>query len=159
MKIIALFVIVLIMSAVSTVHAKEMSFSQDDRDRLIRLETKFEEGQKGVQRQIEEGQKGLQRQIEEGQKGLQRQIDDLKTSNQKQFDDLRAFLFWGFGILFGGMGMLISFVMWDRRTALAPAVDKIKALEEREEVLVKVLKEMARKDANAAEALRHAGLV
>ena len=148
MKLIALFVIVLIMSAVSTVHAKEISFSQDDRDRLVRLETKFEEGQKGVQRQIEEGQKGLQR-----------QIDDLKTSNQKQFDDLRAFLFWGFGILFGGMGMLISFVLWDRRTALAPAVDKIKALEEREELLVKVLKEMARKDANAAEALRHAGLV
>jgi len=137
MKLIALFVIVLIMSAVSTVHAKEISFSQDDRDRLVRVEIK----------------------VEEGQKGIQRQVDDLKTSNQKQFDDLRAFLFWGFGILFGGMGMLISFVLWDRRTALAPAVDKIKALEEREELLVKVLKEMARKDANAAEALRHAGLV
>ena len=42
---------------------------------------------------------------------------------------------------------------------MAPAVDKIKAVEEREELLERVLKEMARKDANAAEALRHAGLL
>lgn len=42
---------------------------------------------------------------------------------------------------------------------MAPAADKIKSVEEREELLERVLKEMARKDANAAEALKHAGLI
>ncbi|MFN7065294.1 MAG: hypothetical protein ACK4OF_04010, partial [Aquificaceae bacterium] len=71
--------------------AKEVPFTQEDRDRLIRLEVKVEEGQKALQTQIN---------------GLQKQIDDLRT-----------LMLWGFGILFGGMGILIGLVMWDRRTA------------------------------------------
>lgn len=67
--------------------SEEVSFTKEDRDRLIRLEIK----------------------LEESYKFLQKQIDDLKT-----------FMLWGFGILFGGMGLLIGFVIWDRRTAVAP---------------------------------------
>ncbi|MEJ7619833.1 MAG: hypothetical protein WKI46_03295, partial [Aquificaceae bacterium] len=55
---------------------KEVPFTQEDRDRIIRLE--------------------------EGQKYLQKQIDELKRDTQRQFDELRTFLYWGFGILFGG---------------------------------------------------------
>gem|GEM_PF-1362460 len=98
-----LFLIIILGILLSTInfsYAKEISFTQDDRDRLIRLETK-----------VEEGTKSLEKQMVEGQNSLQRQIDDLKT-----------FMLWGFGILFGGMGLLIGFVIWDRRTALAPAV-------------------------------------
>ncbi len=86
-RLIPLAIIILLFTTVSS-FAREVPFTQDDRDRLIRLETK----------------------VDEGQKALQRQIDDLKT-----------FMLWGFGILFGGMGILIGFVIWDRRTALAPA--------------------------------------
>lgn len=96
--------------------------------------------------------KGDIKRIEEGQRISQKQLDDTRR-------ELKEFLLWGFGITFAGIFALIGFVLWDRRTALAPAVDKIKAVEEREEVLERVLKEMARKDANAAEALRHAGLI
>lgn len=97
--------------------------------------------------------------LEEGQKVSQKQIDDLRIQVGDTRRELKEFLLWGFGVTFAGIFTLIGFVLWDRRTALAPAVDKIKAVEEREEVLEKVLKEMARKDANAAEALRHAGLI
>jgi hypothetical protein len=101
-------------SLVSIGFAKEVPFTQDDRNRLIRLETK----------------------VEEGQKSLQKQFDDLKGNTQRQGDnlieqmrDLKTFMLWGFGILFGGMGILIGFVIWDRRTALAPAVRKSRELE------------------------------
>ncbi len=87
-------------------HSKEVPFTQGDRNRLIRLETKIEE---------------MDKRIEMGQISLQRQIDDTRNSLQKQIDDLKTFMLWGFGILFGGMGILIGFVIWDRRTALAPA--------------------------------------
>ncbi|MEJ5338931.1 MAG: hypothetical protein ACK42C_00985 [Aquificaceae bacterium] len=71
---------------------REVPFTQEDRDRIIRLE---------------EGQKHLQKQIDD----LKKQIDDLKRDTQRQFDELRTFLYWGFGILFGGMEILIGFVL------------------------------------------------
>ncbi len=85
---------------------KEVPFTQEDRDRIIRLE--------------------------EGQKHLQKQIDELKRDTQRQFDELRTFLYWGFGILFGGMGILIGFVIWDRRTAVEPVARKLREIEEKE---------------------------
>ncbi len=104
-----LFIFILVMIAIMgnalSAYARDVSFTQDDRDRIIRLE--------------------------EGQKSLQRQIDDLKTSIERQLDNLYTLILWGFGILFSGMGILIGFVLWDRRTALAPAIKKNKELEER----------------------------
>ena len=131
-KILLIMVVMAIMGNALSAHAKDISFTQEDRDRIIRLETK----------------------VEEGQKSLQRQIDDLKTSTQRQFDNLCTLILWGFGILFGGMAMLIGFVIWDRRTALAPAVKKNKELEEREELLERALKEFAKQEPRLAEVLR-----
>jgi len=86
-------------------------------------------------------------------------IDQRFEGITQQISELKSFMLWGFGILFAGMFSLVGFVLWDRRTALAPAVSKYSALEEREEKLEKVLKEMAQTDPRAAEALRHVGLL
>lgn len=86
--------------------AREIPFTLEDRERLIRLE---------------EGQKALMQRIEE----TNRRINDLYT-----------LMLWGFGILFSGMGILIGFVLWDRRTALEPFVKKTRDLK-----LAKTLKE------------------
>jgi hypothetical protein len=50
--------------------------------------------------------------------------------------------------------MLMGFVLWDRRTALAPAIKKSKELEEREELLERALKEFAKQEPRLAEVLR-----
>jgi hypothetical protein len=86
--------------------------------------------------------------LDEGQKALREQITDLKD-----------FMLWGFGVLFAGMFTLIGFVLWDRRTALAPAIKKNKELEEREERVEKALREYAYKEPRLAEALRNAGIM
>ena len=112
-------------------------FSQKDRERLIRLETK----------------------VEEGQKALQRQITDLKVDTQRQTDDLKTLILWGFGVLFGGMGLLIGFVIWDRRTALEPVAKKYRELEEQGEKYSKALKEYARVEPKLAEILRSLNLL
>jgi hypothetical protein len=57
------------------------------------------------------------------------------------------------------MFALIGFVIWDRRSALAPAVTRIRMLEERDERMERVLREIAQRDPNVAEALRHVGLL
>ena len=120
--------------------AKEVPFTQEDRDRIIRLE---------------EGQKYLQKQIGD----LKKQIDDLKKDPQRQFDELRTFLYWGFGILFGGMGILIGFVIWDRRTAVEPVARKLREIEEREEKIERFIKELARKDPEIKEIAKKEGLL
>ena len=120
-KILFIMVVMAIMGNALFAYARDISFTQEDRDRIIRLEIKVEEGQKSLQRQI---------------------------------DDLYALILWGFGILFGGMGVLIGFVIWDRRTALAPAIKKNKELEEREDLLERALKEFAKQEPRLAEVLR-----
>ena len=127
-KILLILVVMAITTNALSAYARDVSFTQEDRDRIIRLE--------------------------EGQKSLQRQIDDLKTSTQRQFDNLYTLILWGFGILFGGMGILIGFVLWDRRTALAPAIKKNKELEERGDLLERALKEFAKQEPRLAEVLR-----
>ena len=81
--------------------------------------------------------------VEQGQKSLQNQINNLQT-----------FLLWGFGILFGGMGVLIGFVIWDRRTALEPVARKSRELEEKGEKVLKVLKEYSRFEPKLADILK-----
>ena len=138
-KILLIMVVMAIMGNALFAYARDISFTQEDRERIIRLE---------------EGQKSLQRQIDDLKISTQSQIDDLKTSTQRQFDNLYTLILWGFGILFSGMGILIGFVLWDRRTALAPAIKKNKELEERGDLLEKALKEFAKQEPRLAEVLR-----
>lgn len=85
-----------------------IQFTIEDRDRIIKLE----EGQKSLQKQIDM----LQKQIDDFKSMVQIQFTDLKN----QIDDIKKFMYWGFGIIFSWIAFLIGFVLWDRRTTLAP---------------------------------------
>ena len=127
--LIVLTVVLIVSFTAVNAFAKNVSFTQEDRDRLIR--------------------------VEEGLKAVNQRIDDTN----KRIDELRDFMLWSFGILFAGMMTLIGFVLWDRRTALAPAIRKNKELEEREERLEKALREYAKKEPGLAEVLKNLGLM
>jgi len=55
------------------------------------------------------------------------------------------------------MMALIGFVIWDRRTALSPAIKKNKELQDRQEKVEKVLKEFAIDEPNLADILKRVG--
>lgn len=63
--------------------------------------------------------------LEEGQRALNQRFEDFST----RLTELRQLMLWGFGLSFAGMFALISLVIWDRRTTLAPALKRIEALE------------------------------
>ncbi len=84
---------------------------------------------------------------------------DLQGLIKEVRSDLQSFLLWGFGIVFAGIFALIGFVLWDRRTAIAPAIRKNQELEERENKVESALKEYAEKEPRLKEALKHAGLL
>jgi hypothetical protein len=80
-------------------------------------------------------------------------------------------MLWGFGILFGGMGILIGFVIWDRRTVVAPVARTLKEkegeieelkkkeveIEKRERVIEEILKGYAQKEPRLAELMNAKG--
>jgi len=97
MKKLIIFLISYIMML--GIYSKEIPYTLEDRERLIRLE--------------------------EGIKFVNQRIDDVK----EEIRDLKTFMLWGFGILFSGMGILMGFVLWDRRTAISPVIKRTKELE------------------------------
>ena len=100
--------------------------------------------------------------LKAGQGSLDKRFDDMGT----RIDDLRGEMKHGYasldtriddmkGLLYcilAGIFVLIGFVLWDRRTTLAPAVKKYDALE-------KTLIDYSDKHPDLKESLRHAGLL
>lgn len=97
--------------------------------------------------------------LEEGQRSLDKRLDDLRTDINRRFDEQRDFIIWGFGVTFAGIFALISFVLWDRRTVLAPAVRRADEFHDREQRLEAALRDYATRAPELAESLRKAGLL
>lgn len=114
----------------------------------------IEEIRRIVKEEIEHVDKridGLDKRID----GLDKRIDELRI----EIKDIREDMKWGFGILLTGIFVLMGFILWDRRTALAPAVKKAKEIEEREERIEMVLKKYAIKEPRLGTILREAGIL
>ncbi|MBF0538431.1 MAG: hypothetical protein HQL03_09300 [Nitrospirae bacterium] len=141
--------------------AADSSFTQADRDRMLRLEDRMLRLEERITRleeriiRLEEGLKATNQKIDDGLKAVNQKIDDgLKTTNQR-FDDLRGLMY----VIISGMFVLIGFILWDRRTTLAPVARTTRELEARTEKLELVIREKAEKDPELKEALKHAGLL
>jgi len=126
-------IIIVLISCNAFVFAKDLLSNHDTRDRFIRLEVVVDEGFKSTNLRIDNLR------------------DDIK--------DMKTFMLWGFGILFSGMGILIGFVLWDRRTALAPVIKRYEELEERQGKIENSLKALAQQDKKVGDQLRKVGLL
>jgi tetrahydromethanopterin S-methyltransferase subunit G len=120
--------------------AKEVPYTLEDRDRLIR---------------VEEGLKAVNQRIDGLDKAVNQRIDGLDG----KVNGLQNLIYVLIGAVIAQTIGIVGFTLWDRRSALAPAIRKNKEIEEREEKIEKALKEVAQKDPNVAEALKHVGLL
>jgi peptidoglycan hydrolase CwlO-like protein len=142
--------LILLTIAGSNSFGNEIAYMQEDRERSIRIELRLEEFQKqseiqyqaiqkqfdaiqkqfdAIQKQFDAIQKqfdAIQKQFDAIQKqfdGVQKQFDGMQhqfTGLQKQIDTLQNTFFWGIGIMISLIGFLMGFVLWDRRSTLAP---------------------------------------
>ena len=106
-------------------------FTQKDRELLIELKVKMGE----IDRRFE--------QVDKRGDGIERRLERLESG-----------MMWGFGLLFSSMLGMVGFVLWDRRSALAPTIRKSRELEEREDLIEKALKEYAKIEPRLAEILK-----
>ena len=86
-------------------------------------------------------------------------LEEKVAALGQRIDDLRQVVLAGFGITFAGMFALVGFVIWDRRTALAPAVRRVEDLQDRQQRIEKALRELSRDNPKLAESLRNLELL
>lgn len=86
-----------------------VSFTMDDRDRLIKLESDVN----SIRNEMNSLRNEMNINLES--------IDKQFLYQQKQIDDLKILFYWGFGIMITLMIFMLGYMIWDRRTALKPA--------------------------------------
>ncbi len=112
----------------SVVQAKEVPFTLEDRDRLIRMEAEL--------------------------KALSKSVDTRFEEVNRKIDMLFNFLWIITGIFTTITVATIGFAIWDRRTTLKPFEDKIRKLEDKDKAFLEALKSLAEEDKKVYEILR-----
>jgi Skp family chaperone for outer membrane proteins len=143
-----LFLTILVLFACTSM-SNAQTFTQEDRARLIRTETKLEE---------------LEKRMVEGFE----QVDKRFEQVDKRFED--NFTYMGYLItLFGGMfAAIVAFALWDRRTMIRPFERKVSEIENEILKLKKdknsgkmlaALRDLAKTDLKLAEILKSHNLL
>ena len=86
-------------------------------------------------------------------------IDKQFMYQQKQIDDIKTLFYWGFGILITLFIFMLGYMIWDRRTAMQPALAQALKAEENSRNLITTLREYSKKHADLAEILRTHGIL
>jgi hypothetical protein len=123
--------------------AEDVSFTLEDRDRLVRLEATLQEFKDSVDKRFE-------------------QVDKRFEQVDKRFEQMFHFLYILSGIFTALVGITIGFGYWDRRTMIREARREAIEFIEKEGILRRLmdaLKDLSRKDGNLAEALRKYNLL
>lgn len=150
-----LFLTILVLFACTSM-SNAQTFTQEDRARLIRTETKLEE----LEKRMVEGFEQVDKRFE--------QVDKRFEQIDKRFED--NFTYMGYLItLFGGMfAAIVAFALWDRRTMIRPFERKVSEIENEILKLKKdknsgkmlaALRDLAKTDLKLAEILKSHNLL
>ena len=151
---ILLFFIFLIIISVNSLYSEDKGFTQEDRERLIRLEATLKVFMEQTDKRFEQ----VDKRITELREDMNRRFEQV----DKRFEQMMNFL-WMLSAIFTTLtGVVIGFAYWDRRTIIRKA--KEEAIEEIEREgklrdLIKVLRQLAVNDKKLADTLRSFGLL
>jgi hypothetical protein len=82
---------------------------------------------------------------------LDKRMDQLDKRMDRMEDKFMSLFLWGFGLVLGAIFMLFGFILWDRRTSIAPVKREMdKTLE--------ALRELGKEDIKIREALKKVAL-
>lgn len=107
---------------------------------------------------LEQRLTGVEQRLTSVEQGLGR-LEQRVIGLEVQIQDLRQLFLWGFGLVFAGLFALFGFVVWDRRTALMPALRRLDEMRDRQQRMEETLKRYAEKVPELAEELRVTGLL
>ena len=127
---------------------KEIPFTIEDRDRIIRTEQKVE----NLNNKIDAIAVRLDSKIDSKVDGLRAEMNARFEAVDKRFDQLFNFLWAIIGIFTTMMISVFGFAFWDRKLSLAP-------LKKQDERILSVLRDYAKQQPKLQEILKNAGLL
>jgi predicted PurR-regulated permease PerM len=131
----------------SSQEQQAVPYTLADRDRLIKVEAEVS----ALRNEMGSLRNEMNARLES--------IDKQFAYQQQQINDLKTLFFWGFGIMLTLMIFMLGYMIWDRRTALKPALDRAENANDKTRNLIAVLREYARTHPDLAEILRTNGLL
>ena len=137
--------------------AADPAFTQEDRDRLIRLEVTLNAFMREVDKRFEQ----IDKRFEQIDKRFE-QVDKRFEQVEKRFEQLMTFLWMLVGIFTTLTAVNIGFAYWDRRTYVRRTKEEtIQAIEREGKLvhLIQALRQVAQEDAKLASVLRSFGLL
>ena len=90
---------------------------------------------------------------------LEAKMEFKFDSQQRQLDDIKSLFYWGFGILITLFMFMLGYMIWDRRTAMQPALMQASKAEENSRNLITTLREYSKKHPDLAEILKTHGIL
>lgn len=78
---------------------------------------------------------------------------------QRQLSDLKTLFYWGFGIMLSLFLFMFGYIVWDRRTAMKPALQQAARAMEDNRQFITILRDYSKKHPDLAEILRMHGLL
>ncbi len=156
-NLILSFLFVVIASSLFS-QTKEVSFTLDDRDRLIKLEVELG----ALNFRVDQLDKNLNGRIDELGNRLDGRIDELNNRMDGRFEEVNkridrledtftSLFMWGFGMMLTAIFGLFGFILYDRRTTIAP-------VRREHDKFLKVLREYGMNDEIMKELLKKAAL-
>jgi hypothetical protein len=144
MRRLVLILMLMMVGFTTAAWAKEVPYTLEDRDRLIRVEARLYE----IDKRFEQIDKRFE------------QIDKRFEQIDKRFDDMFTYLWILAGIFTTLTGSTIGFAIWDRRSMIRPFEFKIKELEQGKiDRLISSLRDIAQIDKNVADILKKHNLL
>ena len=145
--------IIIILFWINAFGQKEIPYTLEDRERLIRLE----EQMKALNQKIDSQNEKFETKFDAINEKFETKFDAINGKFQARFDSINekfSMLFTLIYFVLGGIMGLIGFVLWDRRTFLKLVKDKNRELAKRNDTLEQVLKDYAKSQPKLAEVLR-----
>jgi nitrate reductase NapE component len=142
----------------------EGGFTQEDRERLIKLEATLQTFMEQTNKRFEELREDTNKRFTELREDMNKrfeQVDKRFEQVDKRFEEMMTFLKIIVGIFTTLVAVVIGFAYWDRRTIIRKAREETVEYLEREgkvRRLIEALRELAKKDKELAEVLRSFGL-
>ena len=131
-----LLLLVLILPVFSQESNQAVPYTLADRDRLIKVETKLD----ALEIRVDQ----LDNRINKLDESINKRIDRLE-------DKFDTYFTWGFGMVLGAIFALFGFILYDRRTTLAP-------VKREQDKVIETLRELGKHDTKIREALKKAAL-
>ena len=145
MKKLLFLVFVLLFSGILKAQEQQVvvPYTLADRDRTIRLEAKMEV-------------------FDAKMEAFDAKMEALESKMDVKFEAVNAridYLFWLQGVIVALILFILGYTIWDRKTALQPALAQASKAEENIRNLIATLREYAKKHADLAEILRSHGIL